>query len=65
MSHLPPPDPGQKASNTPLGKSGGQSLIPPTRMKKLGQSRNIFLDTQLWIYLVVKVNSDVVKNNIA
>ena len=31
-------------------------------MKKLGQSRN---DAQLWMCLVVKVNSDAVKNSIA
>ena len=30
-------------------------------MKRLGKSRNI---TQLWMYLVVKVESNVVKNNI-
>ena len=30
-------------------------------MKRLGQSRNI---TQLWMYLVVKVEYNVVKNNI-
>ena len=37
-------------------------LISPERMKRLDQSRN---DTQLWLYLVVKVKSNVVKNNIA
>ena len=31
-------------------------------IKRLGQSRN---DAQLWIGLVVKVNSDAVKDNIA
>ena len=51
---------GQKASNTLIGKSRGQLQIAPVRMKQLGQSRN---DTQLW--LVVKVKSDAVKNNIA
>ena len=51
---------GQKASNTLLKKSRGQLVIAPVRMKQLGQSRN---DTQLW--LVVKVKSDAVKNNIA
>ena len=46
----------------PLGKSGGQLLIAPERMKWLGQSRN---DAPLWRCLVVKVISDAVKNNIA
>ena len=31
-------------------------------MKRLGQSRN---DAQLWMYLVVNVKSDTVKNNVA
>ena len=31
-------------------------------MKRLSQSNN---NTQLWMYLVVKVKSDAVKNNIA
>ena len=43
------------------GKSRGQLLIAPERIKWLGQSRN---DTQLWMCLVVKVKSDAVKNNI-
>jgi len=45
-----------------LVKSKGQLLIAPERMKHLGQSGN---DTQLWMWLVVKVESDGVKNNIA
>ena len=45
-----------------LGKSGGQLLIVPERMKQLGQSRN---DAVLWMCLVVKVKSDAVKNDIA
>ena len=49
-------------SNMLLGKSRGQLLIAPERMKKLGQSGN---DTQLWVCLVVKVKSDAVKNDIA
>ena len=53
--------PGQTGSNMLLGKSGGQLLIAPERMKQLGQSRN---DAQLWMCLVVKVKSDAVKNNI-
>lgn len=32
------------------------------RVKKMSQSRN---DAQLWLYLVVKVTSDAVKNDIA
>ena len=42
-----------------LGKSGE---ITPRRMKRLSQSGN---DTQLQMCLVVKVKSNVVKNNIA
>ena len=42
-----------------LGKSGETAL---ERMKRLHQSRN---DAQLWMCLVVKVNSDAVKNSIA
>ena len=45
-----------------LGKSGGQSLIAPERMKQLGQSGN---DAQLWMCLVVTVKSSAVKNNTA
>ena len=44
-----------------LEKSGGQLLIAAERMRWLGQSGN---DTQLWIYLVVKVKSSALKNNI-
>ena len=51
-----------KVSNMLLGKTGGQVLIAPERMRSLGQSRN---DAQLWMHLVVKVNSNVIKNNIA
>ena len=57
MSH-----PGQKVSNMLLGKSRGQLPIAPERIKHLGQSKN---NAQLWMCLVVKVKSDVVKNNIA
>ena len=35
--------------------------IAPEGMKSLSQSENT---TQLWLYLVVKVKSDAVKNNI-
>ena len=45
-----------------LGKSGGQLLIAPERMKWLGQSES---DTQLWMCLVVKVKSDAEKDNVA
>ena len=43
-----------------LGKSGRQLLVAPERMKWLGQSGN---DAQLWMYLVVKLKSNAVKNN--
>ena len=36
--------------------------IAPEGMKRLGQSRN---NAQLWMCLVVKIDSDAVKNNIA
>ena len=49
---------GRKVSSMLLGKSGGQLLKAPGRMKQLGQSRN---DTQLWMCLVVKVKFDAVK----
>ena len=42
----------QKVSNMLLGKSRGQLLIAPERMKWLGQSGS---DSQLWMCLVVKV----------
>ena len=45
-----------------LGKSRGQLLIAPEKMKWLGQSGN---DAQLWMGLVVKVKPDAIKNNIA
>ena len=54
--------PGQKVSNMLLGKSRGQLLIAPERMKWLGQNRN---NTQLCMCLVVKVKSSAVKSNIA
>ena len=37
---------GQKVSNVVLGTSGGQLLIDPEKMKRLGESRN---GTQLWL----------------
>ena len=45
-----------------LQKGRGQLLTAPERIKQLGQSGN---DAQLWMCLVVKTKSDVVKNNIA
>ena len=45
-----------------LGKSAGQLVVAPERMKQLGQSRN---DALLWMCLVVKEKSDAIKNNIA
>ena len=54
--------PGWKVSNMLLGKSRGQLLIVPERVKQLCQSGN---DTQSWMFLVVKVKSDAVKNDIA
>ena len=53
--------PRSKVSSMLLGKSGGQLLIAPKRMKWLGQRSN---DAQLWMCLV-KVESNVVKNNVA
>ena len=50
-----------KVSNMLLGKSGGGLLRAPERIK-LNKSGN---KTQLWMCLVVKVNSDAVKSNIA
>ena len=54
--------PSQKVYNMLLGKSRGQLLIAPERMKRLGQSRS---DGQLWMCLVLKPKSDGVENNIA
>ena len=51
--------PGQYIPNMLLEKS---REIVPERMKRLSQSEN---NTQMWMYLVVKVKSDAVKNNIA
>ena len=51
-----------KGSNMLLEKSRERLLIAPERKKQLGQSRNY---AWLWMYLVVKVKSAPVKNNIA
>ena len=40
---------------------GNSEEIALERMKRLGQSGN---DAQLWMYLVVKVKSSALKNNI-
>ena len=45
-----------------LGKSRGQSVIALVRTKQLDQSRDFFLDAQLWTCLAVKVKFDAVKN---
>jgi len=45
-----------------LGKSRGQIIIAPERMKWLGQSGN---DAHVWMSLVVKVKYNAIKNNIA
>ena len=45
-----------------LGKSRGQLLTAPERMKQLGQSGN---DTQLWMCLLLKVKSNAIKNDTA
>ena len=50
--------PGQKGSNMLLGKSRGQLLIAPERMKWLGQSGNV---TLLGMCLVVKAKSSAVR----
>ena len=54
--------PGWKVFTILLEKRGGQLLLAPERIKRLGQSGNI---AKLWMCLEVKVNSDAVKNNIA
>ena len=54
---MSPPD--QKVTSMLLGKSRGQLLIAPERMKPLGQSRNI---THLWMSLLMRVKSRAVQN---
>ena len=44
---------GQKVFSMLLGKSRGQLLIAPERMKWLDENRN---DAQLWMYLMVDVS---------
>ena len=56
---MSPPD--EKMSSVLLGKSRGQLVIAPERMKYLGQSGN---SAQLWMCLLVKVKSDAVMNKI-
>ena len=52
--------PGWQVSYMLLGKSRGQLPVVPERIEQLGQSKN---NAQSWMCLVVKVKSDVVKNN--
>ena len=54
--------PGWNISNMLLGKSKGQLIIAPERMKWLGQNGN---NTKLWMCLVLKVKSDALGNNAA
>ena len=54
--------PGWKVSSMLLGKSKGQLLRAPERMKWWGHSRN---DAQLCMCLVVKVKFDDIKNSVA
>ena len=56
----PPPTTRSDGIQYATGKSGGQLLISPERMKRLGQSGN---DTQFRMCLVVKVKSSAVKNS--
>ena len=51
--------PGQQVPNTLLEKSGE---ITPKRKKRWSQSET---DAQLWMWLVMEVKFDAVKNNIA
>ena len=51
--------PGWQVTNMLLEISGE---IIPERMKRWSQSKN---STQLWIWSVIEVKSDAVKNNIA
>ena len=55
----PPPTTRSDGIQYATGKSGGQLLISPERMKRLGQSGN---DTQFRMCLVVKVKSSAIKN---
>ena len=45
-----------------LGKSGGQLLIAPDRMKRLGQSIMMLF---FWMHPMVKAKSEAIKNNIS
>ena len=49
--------PGQQVPNMLLEISGE---LTPERMKRQSQSKN---NTQLWMWLVMEVKSDAVKNN--
>ena len=60
--HEQPPPPDWWLSNVLLGKS---REIAPERMQLLGQRRKKKKKTQLWMGLMVKVKSSVVRNKIA
>ena len=53
---------GRKVFNMLPGRSRDQLLTALERLKWLAKSGN---NAQLWIYLVVKIKSDAIKNNIA
>ena len=53
--------PQSEAFKYATGKSRGQLLTAPERMKRLGQSGN---DARLWMSLVLKVKFSAVQNNI-
>ena len=53
--------PGLKVFNMLLGKSRGELLIAPKRMKWLDQSRN---NAPLWMCLVMKVKSNAANNSV-
>ena len=54
--------PGQKVSHVLPEKNRGQLVTAPERLKRQIQSES---NTQLWLWLVMEVKSDAVKNNIA
>ena len=54
--------PSQKVYNMLLGKSRGQLLTAPEKMKQVDQRG---INAQFWMGLVVKVKSHTIKNNSA
>ena len=56
-----PPLPGSEGVQYATGEESAL-LMAPERMKQVGQSRN---DAQLWLWLVMKIKPDAIKNNIA